>query len=675
MKKVVSYFLLLIISFSICTSCKKEKDLVIYRNFYDQDITTLNYLVTNLHTDYTHFANFIDGLVENDKYGNIVPSLAKSWDNKIENGKEVWTFNIREDAYWSDYKGNKYEKVTAHDFVTSIKYLLNYNTRSDNYSLPSKLIENGQNYYYGTLLSNYNDDQIINSNDRKILEAYKFCLTTTCITDFSLVGIKAINDYTLQIVLNNPTIYFLSSLTNYSFLPVNEKFIKEIGFNNFGTNKKYLLYCGAYILNEYYHTSKIEYIKNDNYWDKDKVYIDKIIFSKLQNYPSLSYSRLAYETGNIDSFYVSKLDETGWKKYVTGSNNEGNEQSPIADNTFVLEETTDFTTYHLIMNQNRVKDNYTKLSKSELELANKAMSNTNFRKAILHALNVDIYSLSYLNKSISSIVPKGFINNNGKDYHDYYLQEYASSNNVSYQEVLIKDSGNSLIKDYQKSQHYLNIALEELNIEKSNLPIKIEYTYYYNQDYVSYELMRIKEWNNILNGCSLQEDECEYNKVFIVYNDTLKSYGDFSYAITNGEYHLSYLGLYPNYMDPVSYLEALSINGGEIYPYINHNIKDIDDMLEEINQYNQESYLDKRYELCAQLEYKIIFEYALILPLYTKETENKILVSNLMPYQRMVANYGLSPYKFKLRKMREKDYTQEDILKLKEEYERELASQ
>lgn len=672
MKKVVSYFLLFIIALSICSSCKKDKDIVVYRNFYDQDITTLNYIVTNLHGDYTHVANFIDGLVENDRYGNIVPSIAKSWENKTENNKEIWIFNIREDVYWSDYKGNKYDRVTAHDFVSSIKYILNYNTKSNNYSLPAKLIENGLNYYYGTLLQNYDD---IDTTNSKITEAHNFCLTNACITDFNMVGIKAIDDYKLKITLNNPTIYFLSTLTNYSFLPVNEEFIKEIGFNNFGTNKKYLLYCGAYILNEYYHTSKIEYVKNENYWDKEKVYIDKIIFSKLQNYPSLSYSRLSYETGNIDSFYVSKGDKKGWEKYVTGINNEGNEQNPVANNTYVVDETTDFSTYHLIINQNRTENNLSKLNKSEIELANKALSNVNFRKALIHALNADIYSLAYLNKSISSIIPKGFISNKGEDYLNYYLKEYANNNNITYQEALIKYEESSLIKDYNKSQTYLQIALEELKIDNSDLPIKIEYAYYHSQDYVNYDLMRIKEWNNILNGCHIDDNQCKYDKVLITYNDALKSNADFSYAITHGEYHLSYLGLYPNYMDPVAYLETFSMDRGELYPYINHNVEEINILLKEIEKYNNEENIDERYNLCAQLEYKIIFEYALILPLYIKETDNKILVSNLVPYQRMVANYGLSPYKFKLRKMKEKDYTQEEILKLKEEYEREKPKQ
>jgi oligopeptide transport system substrate-binding protein len=686
MRKVVSSFLIFVFCAIFCHGCKNnnQTNLTTYRNFYDQDVSTFNYILTNTLSDYTHIANFVDGLVENDKYGDIVPSIAKSWKDEIIDNKQIWTFYLRDDAYWTTYKGHKYGLVTAHDFVNTIKYVLNYNIESNNYNLPATLLENALNYYNATLIKNYNYNEVVrkiselSTDDTngeldtyiKIKDAFDYCNINICSDDFSSVGIKAVNDFELQFTLSRPTSYFLSALTYCSFLPSNEQFIKDVGFNNFGTSKKYLLYSGAYILKDYYHSSKIEYVRNENYWDKDKVYIDKIIFNKIMNYPSASYTRLAYETGNSDAFYVDISDTKGWTKYVTGENGEGSINSPVGNNTYVINETTDFTTYYLLFNQNRTTNNYSTLSKDEIALANLALSNDNFRRALVHGLNSDIYSMSLINEMHSSIVPSTFVYNEDIDYHTYFLEEYAKQNNITYQTALEREESNILILDFNKSAYYLDLALSELSVSKDKLPIKLEFSYFTSLDYVNYDLLRIKEWNNILNGCAIDSQTCTYNKVLITYNDTLSTYNDFNYAIRNGEYSISFLGLHPNFIDPTAYLEAFG-STGEIYPFLNHNHgKEIDRLLADIQQYYKAEDLETRFKLCAELEYKIIFEYAIVLPLLIKDSKDKILVSNLEPYQRMKSSYGLSSFKFKLRKVKTKDYTQTDILQLKEEYEK-----
>lgn len=682
-------FFILNIIFVICIACcfgcsKKEDSLITYKNFYESDITTFNYIVTNEHSDYTHIANFVDGLVENDKYGNVVPSIAKSWKSEIINNKQVWTFYLKENIYWSDYKGDVYSTVTAHDFVTTIKYILNFKTNSNNYSLPTMLIDNALSYYNYTITKdfNYNDIEskinklLINDPNNEldyyqtIKNAFDYCNNNACTSDFSNVGIKAINDYELQFTLTKPCSYFLSALTFCPFLPTSESFIKEIGFNNFGINKKTLLYNGAYILNDYFHSSKIEYIKNQNYWDKDKVYIDKIVFNRMINYPSSGYSRLSYELGNIDEFYVSSYDSEGWNKYVVGPNGTGNISSPYANNTYAISQTNDFTTYYIVFNQNRTNDKLTSLSKEEIQIANNALQNTNFRLSLIHGLSRSSYNLSYLNDLSSSIVPRNFVDLDSIDYNDYYLDEFASKNNLSLDTVKNEINSDDLILNQTKSLHYLSLALNELNIPEENLPIKLEFSYYFSQDYAKYDTLRIQNWNNILNGCDMNETNCKYKNILLTLNSSLQTHDDFIYAAKNKEYSLSILGLYPNYIDPTTYLEAFS-SLGELYPYLNHTSSSfIDQKLEEINKYYKEEDLDTRFKLCAELEYSLIFELGLVLPLCLKDSTNKVIVSNLAPYQSMKASYGLSPFKFKLKKKRTQEYTQNDIDKLKEEYEK-----
>ena len=683
MKKFLSFYFIFIFCIAFISGCSCEKsNLITYRNFYDTDVSTFNYMITNEYQDIIRIANLVDGLVENDKYGNIVPSIAKSWKHEMIGNKQVYTFYLKNNVYWSDYKGNKYGVVTANDFVTSLKYSLNYNTKSNNYRLAGNLLENGMNYYNATLIKNFDYDQLLskiallekegNNTElayyKEILSIFDYCLSSNkCNSNFDSVGIKAINDFELQFTLEKPVPYFLSALTYYAFLPANEKFIKEIGFNNFGTNKKTLLYNGAYLLNEYSHSSRMEFIKNPNYWDKENVFIDKLIFTKSLNYSSDSFARLSYESNNIDEFVVSKDDNVGWQKYVTGKENTGDEFNPIGDNTFVSDELSNFTTYYLIFNQERTYTNST-LKEKEITIANTALANENFRKALMYGMNKQIYFNNEQNTALTSIVPKGFITYNNSDYYSYLLNEYSTKNNISLKETETLFSIDPFF-DSNKSSNYLNLALKELNLSQNDLPIKLEFSYFYNTDYITYDKQRITQWNKILNGCK-ENENCKYDKIEIVYNTNVNSINGLNSAFYNKEYHITFLGLYPDFNDPTTYLQAFG-SKGELYKYLNHSETEyVDDMLHKIDSYYEESNLAKRYTLCSELEYYLIFEKALLLPLSLKGANHQIVVSNLIPYQKMNANYGLSPFKFKFRKIRTKNYTQEDIKKLKEENEK-----
>lgn len=678
MNKIIKNFLILFSCVSICfgCSCNSNNDIVIYKNFYDKDMTTFNYILSNEYQNISTIANMIDGLVENDKYGNIVPSIASSWNEEIIDNKQIWTFHLKNNVYWSDYKGNKHSLVTAHDFVTTIKYSLNYSVSSNNYSLPSNLLENGLNYYNGTLTKHYDYNDVlskINSlqeNDKNnellfyqnIKDVFDMCNSTNkCTDNFNDVGIKALDDFTLQFTLDNPVPYFLSTLTFYVFLPTSESFIRKIGFNNFGTNKATLLYNGAYLLSNYYHSSRIELVKNENYWDKENVFIDKIILTKSLNYHSDAYTRLSYEAGNINEFSLSKSDEKGWKKYVGDTFN-----SPIGDNTYVSSSPTNFTAYYLVFNQNR-SYNSSNLTNQEIDVANKALKNANFRKSLIHGLNKDLYFNNEQNTKISSIVPKEFITYNSKDYNNYLIETYSNKNNISLNdsiELFEKD----VLFDLQKSEYYLTLALNELNLNKEQLPIKIEYTYFYNSEYTNYDKVRIKTWNAALNGCS-DVNNCTYDKIEIIYNDDIKSMSDLDNAFYNKEYNITCIGIYPDYNDPTTYLNAFS-STGELKQYLNNEDTGyIDESLNEIKNYYNQSDLNTRYLLCSELEYHIIFELGLIYPLSLKGNTQQIVVSDLVPFTKMKASYGLSPFKFKHRKIRTKTYTQEDIKKLKQEYE------
>ncbi|MCY7168895.1 ABC transporter substrate-binding protein, partial [Streptococcus gordonii] len=69
-------------------------------------------------TDLT--ANVIDGLLENDQYGNLVPSMAEEW--TVSPDGKTYTYKLRKDAKWYTSEGEEYADVTAEDFVTGLKY-------------------------------------------------------------------------------------------------------------------------------------------------------------------------------------------------------------------------------------------------------------------------------------------------------------------------------------------------------------------------------------------------------------------------------------------------------------------------------------------------------------------------------------------------------------------------
>ena len=183
----------------------------VFRGVYADEVETWDYLYQS---SGAQFANFIDGLVENDKYGMTQPGLAQSWD--ISADGTVYTFHLRPGVQWYTYTGEAYAEVTAHDFEFTGKTILT----------PA----------YGSKTSDIYMDFFLNAKEY---------FSGECAWED--VGIKALDDYTLQYTLVAPVSYFLSTLTYVCFLPANEQFVTEAG-DRWGTTNEYWLYNGAFIM-------------------------------------------------------------------------------------------------------------------------------------------------------------------------------------------------------------------------------------------------------------------------------------------------------------------------------------------------------------------------------------------------------------------------------------------
>ena len=145
-------------------------------------------------------------------------------------------------------EGKAYGEVTADDFVYSVEYILNPDNVSGNLEM-TFLIQGAKNYYQNKL------------DGKK--------------ADMKDVGVKAIDDYTVQYTMENGgKPYFISAAQYSSFRPANRQFIESIpdkdgieGTRRFGSTADLILYCGPYVMEDYTRDNSKTLVKNENYFN------------------------------------------------------------------------------------------------------------------------------------------------------------------------------------------------------------------------------------------------------------------------------------------------------------------------------------------------------------------------------------------------------------------------
>lgn len=198
------------------------------------DAPTLDNTMVNSVPSMTIAAHIQEGLVRIHD-GKVLPGLAESWD--VSEDGLVYTFHLR-DAKWSDG-----EPVTAHDFEYAIKRLVDPATASP-YSFIAEPIKNAMK---------------INAGELAVEE----------------VGVKAIDDKTLEITLEQPTPYFVSMLNMPHFYPTRQDLVEKYG-QDYAADPDKFAFCGPFILKEWRHEDRLILEKNENYWAKDKVKLDEV---------------------------------------------------------------------------------------------------------------------------------------------------------------------------------------------------------------------------------------------------------------------------------------------------------------------------------------------------------------------------------------------------------------
>jgi oligopeptide transport system substrate-binding protein len=219
----------------------------------------------------------LEGLVRFDKEGNIVPGVAEKW--TISDDGTVYTFNLNKNAKWSNG-----DPVTASDFVYSWEKVLR----------PDIAAPLGSNLFFIKNGAAYNEGSLKDSGD---------------------IGVKALDEYTLEVTLEKPTSFFLGLTSFFTLLPIHEETDK--------TNPKWASEAETFVSNgpfkieSWKHGQEIIMVPNENYWAKDVVKLDKLkwVMVNEQNTEYAMYQSNELDfSNNIPNSIRSKLIASGEAK-------------------------------------------------------------------------------------------------------------------------------------------------------------------------------------------------------------------------------------------------------------------------------------------------------------------------------------------------------------------------
>lgn len=559
-------------------SNEEYKELQEYNTVYSGELTTLNYLYTSSTNEFAVAANLVDTLVDYDKYGVVKPALAEEW--SVSENNTVWQFKLREGVKWLTHSGEEYGEVTAQDFVDSLKYILNSENESMTANIVYGVIKNAEAYYKGE------------------------------IKDFSQVGVKAVDELTVEYTLERPTPYFLSMVTYVCFLPVNGDFLKEKG-ELFGTDNFNLLYNGAYILDTFEPQSRRTLIANDKYWDKENVHIKKI--NAVYNKESAALSPELFIRGDIDLADITSAVLDEWM-------NDPNKSK------MVRPKRNNFYSYFYCFNFNPQFG-------QEYEPKNwkTAVNSLNFRKAMFHAFDRSAAMLTQEpynpdNRIINTITPKNFADYNGVDY----------VNLDALKEISSRDSFN---KDL--ALEYKNKAVAELN-GKATFPIKVLMPYNTG----------ITDWANRAQVIEQQMENLLGRDFIDIIIDARPPTGFLSETRRNGNYAFLECNWGPDYADPETYI-------GPFTPSSNYNWSHLaEGYMEDNGKNTYENLVDnaraelinieKRLNLFAEAE-SFLIDQAFVIPYATGG--GGYVASRLNPFESQYSPFGVSSDRYKGQKV------------------------
>lgn len=589
-----------------------------------REVQTMDYVVTALATDHELNANFVDGLLESDSHGQFVGALAESYESNED--ATVWTFKLKQGIQWVTNTGEVYDELKAEDFVTGLRHAVEFDSGTG--TLMEGLIKGYTEYKD----SDYSDEA------------------------WEQVGVKAIDDYTVEYTLEKSAPYFYS-LTTYSILfPVNREFLESKGTGcalgapdkencGFGTaSADSILYNGAYIMEVFDAKSQTVLTKNESYWDAEHVYLEKV--KRIYDDGSDPYSVISgFEQGS----YVQAGLNPGWSDYATYA-------EKYADNAYA--QLSNGYVFGVVFNYNRQAYEQTEYA-DDLTLrenTKNAIRNENFRKALRAAYDKEAYLAVSAPKDVAkstlrnvNTFPELVANSEGKFYGQIVNEVYneTTGSNVDLSDgvdtFFNKDDALKYIEAAKADGIQFPVHLDMLVIETSDKLLK--------QAQSMKQSVEANTNGDIIIELVLRDE------------DTVQQIAYYSNSPAEADYDIStFTGWGPDYADPKSFVDIYS-------PTIGYYMKSVGlemdnefeggnspdkAVKEELGFYEYEELfraadaitddLDARYNAFALADAYLI-DHALYIP--TSQQTRSQVVSRIVPFTRCYGAVGISQYKYK----------------------------
>ena len=400
---------------------------------YTQDPDTLDYSISNKKSTSEFTGNAVDGLLEVDKYGNLIPSLAKDW--TVSKDGLTYTYKLRKGVKWMTAEGEEYGgEVKAQDFVTGLKHAAD--KKSQAIYLVQKSVKGLDDYVSGKT------------------------------SDFSTVGVKAIDDYTVQYTLSQPESFWNSKTTMGILMPVNEEFLKSKGDDyGQGTSPSSILYCGPYLIKSITSKSSAILEKNPTYWDAENVKISKVKLTYYDGQDSESLIR-GFDNG----------DYTVARVFPNGSNYKSVEKKHKDDIVYTDQGSS---TYNLSFNIDRQAYEITKkTTDAQKASTKKAILNKDFRQAIMFAFNRKAYVAQTngeagANKVIrNTFTPPNFVQIDGKQFGDAVEKDLEAYGD-EWKGVSVADGKDTLYNPSKAKEEFAK-AKADLQAQGVEFPIHLD---------------------------------------------------------------------------------------------------------------------------------------------------------------------------------------------------------
>jgi len=613
------------------SSAKGEKT---FSYVYETDPDSLNYLTTGKPATANITSNVIDGLLENDRYGNFVPSMAEDW--SVSKDGLTYTYTLRKDAKWYTSEGEEYAEVKAQDFVTGLKYAAD--KKSDGLYLVQESIKGLDAYVKGE------------------------------ITDFSQVGIKALDDYTVQYTLNKPESFWNSKTTMGVLAPVNEEFLNSKG-DDFakGTDPSSILYNGPFLLKSIVAKSSVEFEKNPNYWDKDNVHLDKVKLSFWDGQDTNKPTE-AFKDG---SFTMARLFPTSASYSET--------EKTFKDNIVYTQQ--DSTTYLVGTNIDRQSYKYTsKTTDEEKASTKKALLNKDFRQAIAFGFDRTAYAsqvngASGATKLLRNLfVPPTFVQADGKNFGELVKEKLVTYGD-EWSNVNLDDAQDGLYNPDKAKAEFAK-AKAALQAEGVKFPIHLDMPV--DQTNTT-KVQRVQSFKQ-----SVEENLGSDNVVIDIQQlqkDDVQNITYFAETAAGEDWDISdNVGWSPDYIDPSTYLDIIKPSVGEnTKTYLGFDsgtnnaaakqvgLEDYEKMVVEAGEETTD--VSKRYEKYAAAQ-AWLTDSALLIP--TTSQTGRPMLSKMVPFTLPFAysgNKGMSEaLLYKYLEVQDKAVTTDEYQKAQEKW-------